>query len=113
MLAEGLADQRRLGIVYRMLANALRQMQDYEPALAYSQRTHAIATALGDVRLQLEGNLAMGWTYHSLGDYRQAMEHLQRGPDDPPRSRTPSPSVFAATFLAAALATARSLLVPG
>ena len=62
VLAEGLADQRRLGIVYRMLANALRQMQDYEPALAYSQRTHAIATALGDVRLQLEGNLAMGWT---------------------------------------------------
>ena len=53
VLAEGLADQCRLGIVYRMLANALRQMQDYEPALAYSQRTHAIATALGDVRSSL------------------------------------------------------------
>ena len=77
-LAEELADQRRLGLVYRMLASTLRQMQDYEPTLAYSQRTHAIATALRDVRLQLEGNLAMGWIYHSLGDYRQAMEHLQQ-----------------------------------
>ena len=77
-LAEGLADHRRLGIVYRMLANALRQMQDYEPALAYSQRAYAIATTIGDVRLQLEGNLAMGWIYHNLGDYRPAMEHLQQ-----------------------------------
>ena len=77
-LAEGLADHRRLGIVYRMLANALRQMQDYEPALAYSQRAYAIATTIGDVRLQLEGNLAMGWIYHNLGDYRPAMERLQQ-----------------------------------
>jgi tetratricopeptide (TPR) repeat protein len=77
-LAEELADQRRLGIVYRSLANALRNMQDYESALAYSQRTHAMATALGDVELQREVNLVMGWIYHSLGAYRQAMEYLQQ-----------------------------------
>ena len=77
-LAEGLANPRRLGIVYRSLANTLRQMQDYEPALTYSQRTHAIATALGDVQLQLEGTLAMAWINYNLGEYRQAMEHLQQ-----------------------------------
>jgi DNA-binding winged helix-turn-helix (wHTH) protein/tetratricopeptide (TPR) repeat protein len=77
-LAEGLADHRRLGIIYRSLANTLRLMQDYEPALAYSQRAHAMATALGDVALQLESRLAMGWIYCDLGDYRQALEHLQQ-----------------------------------
>jgi tetratricopeptide (TPR) repeat protein len=77
-LAEGLADQRRLGTVYRSLANTLRVMQDYEPALAYSQRTHAIATTLGDVKLQIEGTLAMAWIHHNLGEYRQAMEYLQQ-----------------------------------
>jgi tetratricopeptide (TPR) repeat protein len=77
-LAVGLADHRRLGIIYRSLANTLRLMQDYEPALAYSQRAHAMATALGDVGLQMESRLAMGWTYCDLGDYRQAMEHFRQ-----------------------------------
>jgi class 3 adenylate cyclase/tetratricopeptide (TPR) repeat protein len=77
-LAEGLADQRRLGMVYSCLANTLRNMQDYELALAYGQRTHAMATALGDLELQLEANLQMGWINHNLGDYRQAMEYLQQ-----------------------------------
>ena len=56
-LAEGLADQRRLGIVYCHLANTLRNMQDYEPALAYCQRAYTVATALGDVELQLWATL--------------------------------------------------------
>jgi tetratricopeptide (TPR) repeat protein len=77
-LAAGLADRHRLGSIYRSLANTLRLMQDYEPALAYSQRAHAMATALGEVGLQLESRLATGWIYHDLGDYRQALEHLQQ-----------------------------------
>ena len=77
-LASGLTDHRRLGVIYRSLANTLRLMQDYEPALAYSQRAHAMATALGDVGLQMESRLAMGWTYCDLGDYRQAMEHFRQ-----------------------------------
>ena len=77
-LAEGLGDPRRLSIVYRSLANTLRQMQDYAPALAYSQRAYALATALGDVGLQLEGTLAMGWINYNLGEYRQALAYLQQ-----------------------------------
>jgi tetratricopeptide (TPR) repeat protein len=77
-LAEGLADQRRLGTVYRLLDNTLRIMQDYEAALVYSQRVHAIGTALGDVGLQIEGNHAMGLIYHNLGGYHQALEYEQQ-----------------------------------
>ena len=77
-LAAGLADHRRLGIIYPSLADTLRLMQDYEPALAYSQRAHAMATALGDVDLQMESRLAMAWTYCDLGDYRQAMEYFRQ-----------------------------------
>jgi tetratricopeptide (TPR) repeat protein len=77
-LAEGLADQRRLGIVYCHLANTLRNMQDYEPALAYCQRAYTVATALGDVELQLWATLQMGYLSYNLGAYRQAMEYLQQ-----------------------------------
>src|SRR5262249_14367962 len=54
------------------------RMQDYEAALAYCQRAHAIATALGDVDLQVWVNNDMGQIYTALGDYRQAMEYLQQ-----------------------------------
>jgi transcriptional regulator with AAA-type ATPase domain/tetratricopeptide (TPR) repeat protein len=77
-LAEGLADQRRLGIVYYCLANTLRNMQDYEPALAYCQRAHAVATTLGDGELQLWAKLQMGYLSFNLGAYRQAMAYLQQ-----------------------------------
>ena len=77
-VAEGLADQRRLGRVYRHLANALRQMGDYELALAYCQRAQAVATSLGDVEIQLAVKGEMGWLYLNLGDYRQSMEYWQQ-----------------------------------
>jgi tetratricopeptide (TPR) repeat protein len=102
-VAEGLADQRRLGLVCRRIANALWNMQDYEPALAYGQRAHAIGTALGDVALQIWANFDMGRTYSSLGDYRRGMEYLQQNltalrgqpPDQSFGSRVvlPAPSV--------------------
>src|SRR5262249_36509593 len=77
-LAERLADQRRLGRVCRRIATILRNMQAHEQALAYGQRAHAIATALGDVDLQMRVDLVMGQVYFDLGDYRQAMEHFQQ-----------------------------------
>ena len=77
-LAEGLADHRRLGHVYRRIAVTLRMLQDYEPALAYCQRAHAMAIALGDFDSQMWANDTMGMVYFDLGDYRQAMEYLQQ-----------------------------------
>jgi class 3 adenylate cyclase/tetratricopeptide (TPR) repeat protein len=76
--AERLADQRRLGRVCHRLANILWQLHDYEPALAYCQRTRAISTALGDIGLRIGVNYHMGQIYCDLGDYRQARECLQQ-----------------------------------
>jgi tetratricopeptide (TPR) repeat protein len=77
-VAAALGDQHRLGRVCRRMANTLRQMQDHEPTLAYCQRAHAIATALGDVETQVAVYQDMGTVYHDLGQYRQAMEHFQQ-----------------------------------
>src|SRR5262249_9159341 len=76
-LADGLADPRRLGNIYRSLANTLQMLEDYDPALAYSQRAHALATACGDVGLQRESRLVMGAIACNLGDYQQALEHFR------------------------------------
>jgi class 3 adenylate cyclase/tetratricopeptide (TPR) repeat protein len=77
-LAAGLADHHRLGRIYRRIAGACRMLQDYELALAYCQRAHAMATALGDVDTQMQVNHAMGMISFDLGDYRQAMASLQQ-----------------------------------
>jgi tetratricopeptide (TPR) repeat protein len=53
-------------------------MQDYEPAMAYCQQAHAMATALGDGDLQALVNQDMGQLYWELGDYRQAIAYLQQ-----------------------------------
>jgi class 3 adenylate cyclase/tetratricopeptide (TPR) repeat protein len=77
-LSEELGDQRRLGRIYGLRASTLRRMYDYEPALTYCQRAHAIATTLGDVDTQMWVNYDMSQLYFDLGGYRQAMECLQQ-----------------------------------
>ena len=77
-LAERLADQKRLGLVYSLLANTLRNRQDYEPARVYCQRAHALATACGDVALQREVHQELGVLYYNLGDYHQGLAYLQQ-----------------------------------
>jgi tetratricopeptide (TPR) repeat protein len=77
-VAAELEDQRRLGRVYHTTANALRQIQDHEPAPAYCQRAHAIASALGDVELQLSVDEVIGQVYYDLGNYRQGIEYFQQ-----------------------------------
>jgi class 3 adenylate cyclase/tetratricopeptide (TPR) repeat protein len=77
-LAEELADQHRLGYVCSLIASRLRNLRDLEPALAYGQRAHTIATALGDVDTQRRVNRGLGMIYYDLGAYRQAMEFYQQ-----------------------------------
>jgi predicted ATPase len=76
-IAERLGDHRRLGRIYRRLASVLRNLRDGE-ALAYCQRAHAVATALGDIGLQIWANLNMGVSYHDLGDYHRAIACVQQ-----------------------------------
>ena len=48
----------------------------YDQAIAAAQRALALATASGEVRLQVLANLHLGIVYQTLGDYRQAIDCL-------------------------------------
>jgi predicted ATPase/class 3 adenylate cyclase len=78
-LAEALGDQRRLGQLAGYLSVCLRYQGHVDEALAFAQRALAIATALGDVGLQVATNSFLGelhlWV---LTDYRQAAEAFRR-----------------------------------
>ena len=78
--AEGLArtldDQRRLGQVFVYLCNNLGMTGHPTEALAFGQRAQAIAESLGDVPLQVTGNLYLATACIRTGDYRQAEDLL-------------------------------------
>jgi tetratricopeptide (TPR) repeat protein len=78
MLAETLGDQCRLGRVWSLLANIVRNLRDYDRALLYCQRTQAIATALGDVGLQRQALYSFGQVYRNLGDSLRAIDCLRK-----------------------------------
>ena len=78
-LAEALGDQRRLGHLAGYLSVCLRHQGHVDEALASAQRALAIATALGDVGLQVAANSFLGELYlWVLNDYRQAAEAYRR-----------------------------------
>jgi tetratricopeptide (TPR) repeat protein len=77
-IAAELGNHRSLGYIYGLIANAHRNMQDYESALAYCQRAHAMATAREEFDNQLFVHNEMGWIYIEQGDYCQAMTYLQQ-----------------------------------
>jgi len=78
-LAEALGDQRRLGQLAGYMSVCLRHQGNIDDALASAQRALAIATALGDVGLQIAANSFLGELYlWVLNDYRQAAEMFRR-----------------------------------
>ena len=77
-IAEALDDPYRLGRVCGDIAGLLYLMRDYDRALAYGQRTHDIATALGDVGLQVLATHGQGQVYLELGDYPRCRASFQR-----------------------------------
>ena len=78
-LAEALGDQRRLGQLAGYMSVCLRHRGNIDDALASAQRALAIATALGDVGLQVAANSFLGELYlWVLNDYRQAAEAFRR-----------------------------------
>ena len=80
--AEGLArkldDQRRLGQLSVYMCHNLRETGHATEALAFGQKAQAIAESLGDVPLQVTGNLYFGVACLGTGDYRQAEELLRK-----------------------------------
>ena len=76
-LAETLGDQRRLGRASAQMINYFWVRGDYDRALASGQRARAIAAAFGELALQVQTHVSLGQVYHSLGDYRQAIDVLR------------------------------------
>ena len=78
--AEGLArtldDQRRLGQMSVYMCHNLWMTGHPTEALAFGQNAQAIAESLGDVPLQVTGNLYLGVACLGTGDYRRAEDLL-------------------------------------
>ncbi|MGH8070282.1 MAG: ATP-binding protein [Candidatus Entotheonellia bacterium] len=77
-LAERLGDRHRMGQVTDHLLTSFNLSGDYAQVVEVGQRALAMATARGDVALQVRALLNLGRTYYFLGDYRQAIEFLNR-----------------------------------
>jgi tetratricopeptide (TPR) repeat protein len=76
-LARTLGDQRRLGHAFVYMSHNLCQTGRPTEALGFGRNAQAIAESLGDVPLQVRGNLFFGVACLVTGDYRKA-EHLFR-----------------------------------
>jgi tetratricopeptide (TPR) repeat protein len=78
-LADSVGDQRRLGRVACYMTSCYWAMGEYDRAIASGERALALAVALGDVTLRIDTSLQLGYTYHAVGSYREAMELLRSG----------------------------------
>jgi tetratricopeptide (TPR) repeat protein len=78
--AEGLArtlnDQRLLGEMSVYMCQILWETGHATEALVFGRNALALAESLGDAPLQVKGNLYLGATCQSTGDYRQAEDLL-------------------------------------
>ncbi len=76
-LAQVLSDRQRLAQVSVYLTEQFRLMSDLDHALESGQRALALATAHGDVGLQVMANFYMGAVSYDLGDYRRATDFFR------------------------------------
>src|SRR5262245_25829784 len=77
-LARAHDDQARLARVLARLAYMLRVRAEFAGAIAAGQEARALATARGDLALQVQASHFLGLAYWSMGDYRQAAELFRR-----------------------------------
>src|SRR5262249_17962969 len=75
-LAQGLADQRRLGWVSTYMTIHFSMIGQIEQGLASGQRAVALAAALEDVRLQVVASAYLGQAEYRAGKYRLAVDRL-------------------------------------
>jgi tetratricopeptide (TPR) repeat protein len=75
-LARTLGDRRRLGQLSVFLCHNRWMTGHPTEALAFGEHAHALAELLGDVSLQVTGNLYLGVACLGTGDYRRAEEPL-------------------------------------
>jgi tetratricopeptide (TPR) repeat protein len=78
ILAAALDDPRRLGRVSVYLSLHFYLMGAYDQAIGAAQRALTLASASGDVALQLVANLHLGIAYQTQADYRRAIDCLSQ-----------------------------------
>jgi class 3 adenylate cyclase/tetratricopeptide (TPR) repeat protein len=77
-LAKAIDDHRRLGRVSLYMTEYFRLVGDYDRAIASGQHALALAESVSDVGTQVVTNAFLGLVYYPCGDYRQAIEMLQK-----------------------------------
>jgi tetratricopeptide (TPR) repeat protein len=76
VMADAIADRRRLGRACAYLTNAFFISGDQAQGLQYGQRALAIGDELGEFPLQADAKLRLGQVHHALGEYPRAIEML-------------------------------------
>jgi class 3 adenylate cyclase/tetratricopeptide (TPR) repeat protein len=77
-LAATMNDQPRLGRACAYLAEYFRMTGDSARSVESGERALTLATALGDVALEVMATFFVGTAYHTLGDYRRAVDCFRR-----------------------------------
>jgi transcriptional regulator with AAA-type ATPase domain/tetratricopeptide (TPR) repeat protein len=77
-IAETLGDQRRVGRVAAYMCHALWWTGDPDRSVESGQRASDIASALGDVALEMLSNVRLGQAYYAAGRYRRAVDVARR-----------------------------------
>ena len=75
-LARVLGDRQRLAQVSVYMTEYFRRMRDRDHAIESGQRALALATAHGDVGLQVMAHFYVGSISYDLGDYRRVVDLL-------------------------------------
>jgi class 3 adenylate cyclase/tetratricopeptide (TPR) repeat protein len=75
-LAQVLGDRQRLAQVSVYMTEYFRRMRDRDHAIESGQRALALATAHGDVGLQVMAHFYVGSVSYDLGDYRRVVDLL-------------------------------------
>jgi DNA-binding NtrC family response regulator/tetratricopeptide (TPR) repeat protein len=77
-LARSLGDETRVGRVASFFCAYFWLIGEHRQAVEQGRRALDIAVALDDLGLRVRTNLGLAQAYHVLGDYRQAVEVLDR-----------------------------------
>ncbi len=108
--AQDLGDQLRLGWVSVYRTNAfLFALGENESAIASGEHAHTTAATLGDVRLQIAANLALGQVCLALGQYRRGAELMRQNvnalePELSRRGLRPAQRIYTRVCLSCCLA---------
>jgi tetratricopeptide (TPR) repeat protein len=77
-LAERRGDRRRLARVLSVLGTHFWNVGESDRSVEAGQRAVALAEEIGDLDLQIAGDITLGGAYRSLGQYRRAIEFFRR-----------------------------------